>query len=434
MHRSLFQIADINPAAALPEEVGLGDYVSFIPMADVTDGGHWVGSQKRPLSELLNGLTPFKDGDVLFAKITPCMENGKGCHAIGLENGVGFGSTEFHVLRPNLGVEPRYIYHLCNRKKLRLDAERWMIGSAGQRRVQNNFFREYEVFAPVWDEQKTISNILDTIDTQIQEVEALIAKLEQIKEGLLTDLLTRGIGEDGELRPSPEEAPHLYQGSSLGVIPKDWGQVTASEILDVKGGKRLPEGHEYVRKKTAFKYLRVVDFFEREYTLDSLNSLSEATFNVLSRYEILPGDLYISIAGSLGHVGVHCPVDVANGRTILTENAARLVLSTNDLPSFIALAMNSEPVQQQIAAEKGTGGGVPKLALFRIEQLKIPLPCRAEQERILSKIKVIDGRLRDERRTLRKLELQRIGLMDDLLTGRTRVRAVLNAPRGHATG
>jgi type I restriction enzyme S subunit len=287
--------------------------------------------------------------------------------------------------------------------------------------------REFEIPIPFNWEQLRIAEILDTLDTAIHETEAIIAKLKAIKQGLLHDLLTRGIDANGELRPPQSEALHLYKQSPLGWIPKEWECVRLSEKLGVFGGKRLPAGHAYAEHPTVFKYLRVKDFFERDYSLEELENLHERTFKALERYEIRSGQLFISIAGSLGYVGVHRADSNEGVRTILTENAARIVPSYALVPEFVAAYMNSNMVQCQVTAEKGTGGGVPKLALFRIEQFSLAWPENGEQLLIAERLRGIGKRISDEALLLRKLMLEKAGLMDDLLTGRVRVTPLLES-------
>jgi type I restriction enzyme S subunit len=114
-------------------------------------------------------------------------------------------------------------------------------------------------------------------------------------------------------------------------------------------------------------------------------------------------------------------------RTILTENAARIVPSYALVPEFVAAYMNSNMVQCQVTAEKGTGGGVPKLALFRIEQFSLAWPENGEQLLIAERLRGIGKRISDEALLLRKLMLEKAGLMDDLLTGRVRVTPLLES-------
>ena len=185
----LTELAEVNPPMPLAS-LAPDSLVSFIPMADASETGQWTGRQVRQLRAVRSGYTPFREGDLLFAKITPCMENGKGCHAQGLVNGIGFGSTEFHVLRAKPAGDPRFIYHWLQSDLLRRKAEAMMTGSAGQRRVPAEFFGKFMIPLLPLPEQRRIATILDSTDAAIQQTEALIAKRKLLKQGLMDDLLT----------------------------------------------------------------------------------------------------------------------------------------------------------------------------------------------------------------------------------------------------
>ena len=114
--------------------------VSFVPMQRVGEEGEFDPSEQRTYADVKKGFTYFADADVLFAKITPCMENGKGAIACGMGNGIGFGSTEFHVLRPNKKMMMgEWLYYLTVCPTFRKEAERNMTGSVGQKRVPKSF-------------------------------------------------------------------------------------------------------------------------------------------------------------------------------------------------------------------------------------------------------------------------------------------------------
>ena len=135
----LSSICQINPSKS--ELVVHDDIdVSFVPMEDVDEEGNVWPKKVRKYSEVIKGFTYFRNGDVLFAKITPCMENGKGGVVQNLKNGVGFGSTEFHVVRPSKEVSGEFINLLLSLRSVRLKAEKMMTGSAGQKRVPKSFF------------------------------------------------------------------------------------------------------------------------------------------------------------------------------------------------------------------------------------------------------------------------------------------------------
>ncbi|WP_414588017.1 restriction endonuclease subunit S [Scytonema sp. PCC 10023] len=206
-----------------------------------------------------------------------------------------------------------------------------------------------------------------------------------------------------------------FKDSPLGKIPKDWQVDKLVSRASVFGGKRLPLGHSYSDNPTEFRYLRVVDFFEQNIDFEALEFLKPSTFKVLERYEIHEGNLFISIAGSLGYISVFRPPHKQQ-RTILTENAARIVLQDNSLPEFVAYQMNSSVVQKQIEAEKGTGGGVPKLALFRIENLVLAFPPREEQEKIVTILQTLDNAIARTSSLITKLKQTKAGLLHDLLT------------------
>ena len=140
---------NINPKKGLDSRLVSGAEVSFVPMPAVTEHGEIDATAVKEYDEVKTGFTYFAENDVLFAKITPCMENGKGAVAKGLHNGIGFGSTEFHVLRPISGkTDPYWIYTLTAFSQFRMDAASNMTGSAGQRRVPASFLENYRVSLP----------------------------------------------------------------------------------------------------------------------------------------------------------------------------------------------------------------------------------------------------------------------------------------------
>ncbi len=136
--------------------------VSFVPMANVSENGHINTNEVRKYVEVKKGFTYFENGDVLLAKITPCLENGKGAVARNLKNNIGFGNTEFHVLRPdNSKVLSEWLYYFTHWEIFRKNCENNMTGSAGQKRVSKSYLENYEVKLPDINIQKKTVNILD---------------------------------------------------------------------------------------------------------------------------------------------------------------------------------------------------------------------------------------------------------------------------------
>ena len=156
---------ELNPKKGTDKRLVSGLSVSFVPMPAVSESGKIDASQIKVYDEVKTGFTYFAENDVLFAKITPCMENGKGAIAVGLCNNIGFGSTEFHILRPiNDKSNPYWLYSLTSFDTFRKDAADNMTGSAGQRRVPAVFLEKYKVTLPPIELQNQFAAFVEQTD------------------------------------------------------------------------------------------------------------------------------------------------------------------------------------------------------------------------------------------------------------------------------
>lgn len=160
--------------------------VSFVSMSDVSEDGQIVTCNHKQYESVKSGFTYFSENDVLFAKITPCMENGKGGIAKGLLNGIGFGSTEFHVLRPIDQVSNScWLYELTSFPQFRQAAEINMTGSAGQRRVPASFLANYKVSLPPISLQNQFADFVHQLDKSKLAVQKSLDELEILKKSLM---------------------------------------------------------------------------------------------------------------------------------------------------------------------------------------------------------------------------------------------------------
>ena len=160
---SLSSLCIINPSR--PKDLDDSLPVSFIPMDSISEEGEYSTFTSRPLGEVKKGFTYCADEDVLFAKITPCMENGKGAMLKELSNGIGFGSTEFHVLRPLPGVTTStWLYNLTKLDILRKDAAKNMTGTGGQKRVPASYLETFSVLPPSIELQEEFAAISQQAD------------------------------------------------------------------------------------------------------------------------------------------------------------------------------------------------------------------------------------------------------------------------------
>ena len=186
--KKLGQCCEINPKKASDLRLQANLEVSFVPMTAVSENGIIDTSDSRKYDDVKSGFTYFSEEDVLFAKITPCMENGKGAVAKKLKNGIGFGSTEFHVLRPIYGVSDCYwLYVMSIFSEFRKEAELKMTGSAGQRRVPVSFLEEYRVALPPIELQKQFSSFVQQTETTKSNIQKSLETLETLKKSLMQE-------------------------------------------------------------------------------------------------------------------------------------------------------------------------------------------------------------------------------------------------------
>ena len=177
---------ELNPKR--PRDIPDDMDVSFVAMPSVTEKGQIDTSVIKPYSEVRKGFTYFAENDVLFAKITPCMENGKGCVAKGLTNAIGAGSTEFHVLRPIRGKSnPYWLYYLTVIPGFRENARKVMTGTGGQLRVPITYLDNLPVLLPPIELQEQFATFVSKIDKSRLTIQQVLSKMEMVKLALMQE-------------------------------------------------------------------------------------------------------------------------------------------------------------------------------------------------------------------------------------------------------
>jgi type I restriction enzyme S subunit len=187
--KRLEDLAIVNPPRQTPDTPDTE--VSLIRMADVSTAGDLINTTICAYREIAEGLTSFGDGDILVAKITPCFENRKGAIVQNLKNNLGFGSTEFHVIRANGRIDRNLLFYHTMTDAFRRGGEAAMTGSAGQKRVPKRFIERYPIPLPPPAEQEKIVAILCTWDKAIALTERVIEKNQELFRRLMKRLLTK---------------------------------------------------------------------------------------------------------------------------------------------------------------------------------------------------------------------------------------------------
>ena len=229
------EVAQVNPKLATADRPGLYDKVSFVPMASVSEETMSIAvHEERPFSEVAKGYTPFRRGDVLVAKITPCFENGKMALADDLPHELGFGTTEFHVFRPSERVTGPYLFNFLRVPWLRNAGAMKMRGAAGQRRVPVDFFTSVQIPIPPLAEQQRIAGILDAADALRAKRREALAQLDTLLQSTFLELFgdpvtnpmkwdTSALGDVGEVITgnTPSRKRPEYYGHHIEWIKSD---------------------------------------------------------------------------------------------------------------------------------------------------------------------------------------------------------------------
>jgi type I restriction enzyme S subunit len=273
-------------------------------------------------------------------------------------------------------------------------------------------------------EQEAIVEVLDTLDTTIRQTEAIIAKLKQVKQGLLHDLLTRGIAANGELRPPQSEAPHLYKASPLGWIPHDWGVDTLAALS--VGGLMNGVFKEPRRVGRGVALINVADLYRGEkIDLESCERFA-ATAVEIDRFGVTKGDIFFTRSSlKLDGIAQTSLVEVDPNDAVFECHVMRLRPAARiTVPRYLKEWCVSRHARSHFMshAKQVT---MTTISQDGINTLLCPVPPIEEQAEAIRRVIAIDARISAEEQNLHKAQLLKSGLMDDLLTGRVRVTPLL---------
>ena len=326
-------------------------------------------------------------------------------------------------LRADESLDPRYFVHALKQLEPRLKSQ---TSGTGIPHVDREVLEGFRLFRPALREQVQIAQVLDTLDTTLRQTEAIIEKLKQVRQGLLHDLLTRGIDANGELRPPHRQAPHLYKDSPLGWIPRGWEVVPTMTCCNLITKGTTPASDDMWQGNDGIRFLRVDNLsFDGQFDFEASRfRVSTATHRTtLGRSMCFPGDVLTNIVGPpLGKLGL---VTDRSGDININQAIALFRPSDDILPRFLLLWLGSAIAQSWLRQRAKQTSGQVNLTLALCQELPLALMDLAEQQGIISRVTAAQDRMDLESRELAKLVELKSGLMDDLLTGRVRVTPLL---------
>jgi len=412
---TLGAVCEINPPKPSAKEVAASTPVTFVPMSAVdADTGSIANPEIRTFGEMRSGYTPFREGDVIFAKITPCMENGKVAVAEGLAGGLGFGSTEFHVLRPSDEIDTSYLWHYVRQESFRQTAEARMTGSVGQRRVPRDFLRDAPIpLPPTRAEQRRIAAQIDKLAVRSSSV---VRRLDGVPDALSDAVRSlhrasasgettaawregRDLGRDSDdviaerlevnrdrkiRRGVPREvAPSAALADAGLTVPLGWALRPVADLLrsglllDVKDGNH-GANHPKVAEFTS-DGLPFITAAQVHDAIIDYASAPKVGGDVLARLRVgfaEPNDVILTHKGTVGRVAV------ADRECVLTPQTT-YYRCDNDalLPGYLAIFLSSAWFYVQLARvmAQTTRDFVPISEQYK---LFIAVPPAVEQQRI----------------------------------------------------
>lgn len=417
--RRLKFVAGINPSrsevAYLPGDVE----VSFLPMERVGYGSLDL-ELRKPLAEVKQGFTYFRDGDVLVAKITPSFENGKGALAFGLENGIGFGTTELHVIRATQEIDRQFLFYLTFSHQFRGMGETQMFGTAGQKRVPDSFINNFPTPLPPLPEQRAIAAFLDRetarIDALIARKRELIDLLRRQRTALISHAVTKGLDPSAPLKDSGVEW--------LGKIPAHWDVLKLKWLSKKIGSGKTPKGGASNYVSSGVIFLRSQNVHFSGLRLDDVVYIPPEIDRDMASSRVHSLDVLLNITGaSLGRCSLvpenFPPANVNQHVCIIRPYSDRL------MPKLLNYALMSDYMQFQIFANED---GISREGLnFRaIGNMIVAVPPLAEQRAISEYLDRetarIDRLIGEIEESIALLQRQRTALISAAVTGKIDVR------------
>lgn len=356
-------VAQINPRrppslSSLPGDTP----VTFVPMAAVNEfSGAIEAPEVRPFAEVRSGFTWFRENDVIFAKITPCMQNGKSAVARNLHSGVGFGSTEFHVLRPSSLVLPEWVWYFVRDASFRDEAKQNFKGTAGQQRVPAEWLAGKKVPVPPLEEQCRIVARIREAMSRVDEVRRIrtqagreAAALVQAAryEAFLSDVSKVQLGT------------LILDGPTNGLYKPSGAYGSGASILRINnfnGGDRFSGGAELKRLRLEGDEARRFGLRVGEFVINRVN-------------------------GSLDVVGKACTIETLDEPTVFESNMMKFALDQARASRSYILHFLASPQCRDQIKQKAKVIQQASINQVDVRSLTLPLPSLPEQDRIAEKL------------------------------------------------
>ncbi|MCA1706847.1 MAG: restriction endonuclease subunit S [Actinobacteria bacterium] len=402
---TLGELCDINPRQ-FDNPPRDDEEITLVPMAAMeAETGRIDSSKKIRYSDARRSLTPFQELDVLFAKITPCMENGKVGVARKLHSGRGIGSTEFFVLRSRGAVLPEYLAHYLIQSSVRQDAERNMTGAVGQRRVPRSYLAGLSLPIPPLAEQRRIVAALDGYLSHLEAADESLQLILRRAIRLSSSILSRAVSGDlVEGEESDDSAVNLIhqiaeERKSVGcdtktslppvleplpAVPERWVVASLDQLAHrVQYGTSAKASTE--KTAASLPVIRMGNIQDCHLVLDHLKYLPVDHPDLHDRV-LKNGDLLFNRTNSAELVGKSAVYRQKNMRATFASYLIRCQFARGVTPEWVNLVINSGVGRRYVQSVASQQVGQANVSGAKLRQMPIPLPSTAEQLRIVQRV------------------------------------------------
>ena len=413
---SIASVFEVNPSpppkSTLPENA----QVTFVPMPAVdAQSGTIADPQTKRHGEVRSGHTAFAEGDVIIARITPCMENGKAAVARKLINGFGFGSTEFHVLRPTGAVSAEFAYHFVRQEWFRRAAADHMTGSVGQKRVPAEFIKKAEIpVAPLAEQKRIVAKVAELLgrgNAARERLARMPAILKRFRQSVLAAACSGRLTEDWRESVRPKTPADNLLAGILAARPKRWEQNTSQRYKaplepsdDVTAD--IPEtwaratvdqlsclvtsgSRWWARYYSDFGaiFVRAQDINSDALILENVAHVTAPDDAEARRTRLELGDLLVTITGA--NVTKSALVEVDLPEAYMSQHVALVRLVDPSIRRFVYLWITSPVHGRRKLLSDAYGAGKPALNLDNIKSTVVGLPPFEEQQEIVRRVQAL---------------------------------------------
>jgi type I restriction enzyme, S subunit len=371
-----------------------------------------------------NGLQGYIDGWIFDEPLILMAEDGGYFDEFQVRpiaykiSGKSWVNNHAHVLKPKNEINFNYLFFSLQHKNITP-----FIKGGTRAKLNRGELTEIPIrFPKDPTHQKKIAAILETVDEAIGQTEALIAKYEQIKAGMMQDLFTRGLTPKGKLRPPRHQAPDQYKQTPIGWIPKEWEVKAIGKLLDAIEQGWSPDCASEPAAEDEWGVLKTTSVTWTGFSTIENKKLPVGLKPKLN-YQIRMGDLLMTRAGPNSRVGVVAYVENEPSRVLLSDKLYRLKPKQVLDSQFLTLALSSENTQRHLDAFKtGLAESQTNISQAIVRKLLVAYPDAIERQEIVVRLKSADEQIQNQLRSLLKLQQQKSGLMHDLLTGKVAVK------------